>query len=288
MLILMLFAWPVLAQNAEDEGTTDPAPNLELFDEDVERTRKGWPQLYVSAGFMTLDADGIFSVRPPGGNNVTIINFDRAGLKESDSSYWFAIKWRSSESRWGAWFGSWEYDVNGSRIWQDSLPLPDGTEIPVGASVTSSFDAQWFILEATYSIYRSKSVDAGIGFGIHSVSLDTTLSARIQIGDQEAEVISGNLDTLAPLPNVLTYASWNFAPKWMLVARVGFFTLDYDKYGGDMINAHGMVNYSLSQRWSLGVGYQFVDLDLVVDEPNYVQIYDVDFGGPMAFARFRF
>lgn len=288
MLTLMLFARPILAQNAEDEGTADPAPNLELFDDDVEHTREGWPQLYVSAGFTTLDADGIFSVRGPRGNNVTVLDFDRAGLKESDSSYWLTIKWRSSNSRWGAWFGSWQYDVNGSRIWQNSLPLPNGDEIPVGASVTTSFDARWFILEATYSFYRSKSIDAGIGFGIHSVELDTTLTARVQIGGQESEVITGNLDTLAPLPNVLTYASWKVAPKWMVIARVGYFTLDYDKFGGDMLNAHGMVNYSVSQRWSLGVGYQLVHLDLAIDETNYVQIYKLDFEGPMAYARFRF
>ena len=150
MLTLMLFARPILAQNAEDEGTADPAPNLELFDDDVEHTREGWPQLYVSAGFATLDADGIFSVRGPRGNNVTVLDFDRAGLKESDSSYWLTIKWRSSNSRWGAWFGSWQYDVNGSRIWQNSLPLPNGDEIPVGASVTTSFDARWFILESSF------------------------------------------------------------------------------------------------------------------------------------------
>ena len=288
MLTLMLSAWPALAQDAEDDGNTDPAPNLELFDDDVERTREGWPQLYVSAGFMTLDADGIFSVRPPLGNDVKIIDFDRVGLNESDSSYWLTIQWRSSNSRWGAWFGSWQYDVIGSRIWQNSLVLPDGGEIPVGASVTSDFNARWFILEATYSFYRSKSFDAGIGFGIHSVDLDTSLTARVQIGGQETEVISGNLGTLAPLPNVLTYASWKVSPKWMLIARVGFFTLDYDKFDGDMLNAHGTVSYSLSQRWSLGVGYQFVYLDLVIDQSNYVEIYDLDFEGPMAYARFRF
>ena len=287
MLTLMAFAWPVLAQNDEDKST-DPVAGLDLFDEDVESTRKGWPQLYVSAGIMSLDADGIFAARLPNGNTVTIIDFDRAGLKDTDSSYWLSVNWRSPNSRWGAWFGSWRYDVNGSRVWEDSLELPDGNEIPAGASVTSDFDAQWYILEATYSFYRSETVDTGIGFGIHAVDLDTTFTGRVQIGDQEAEVVSGNLDTLAPLPNVLAYVSWKFAPRWMLTARVGYFTLDYDKYSGDMTNAHCMVSYSVSPRWALGAGYQFVDLDLAVDKTDFVQVYDIDFAGPMAYARFRF
>jgi len=67
---------------------------------------------------------------------------------------------------------------------------------------------------------------------------------------QEAEVISGSLDTLAPLPNVLAYLSWKFTPRWMFIARLGYFTLDYDKYSGDMTNAHVMLNYSISPRWA--------------------------------------
>jgi hypothetical protein len=286
--MLMLFAWPALAQDDKDDGTSDPVPGLELFDDDVERTREGWPQLHASVGFMTLDADGIFSVRLPDGNSVTIFNFDRVGLKETDSSYWFAVNWRSANSHWGAWFGSWEYDVVGSRIWEDSLQLPNGNVIPVGASVTSSFDAKWFIAEATYSFYRSQTVDAGIGFGIHSVDLGTTLTGRVQVGGQEGEIVTGDLNTLAPLPNLLAYTSWKFAPKWILIARVGYFSLDYDNYSGGMINAHAMVSYSISQRWGLGVGYQFVELDLDVEETNFVEVYDINFSGLMAYARYRF
>ncbi len=287
VLILMFCTSTVIAENEQAE-TADSVSGLDLFDEDVEETRKGWSQLHVAAGIMYLDADGSFSARLPDGNDVPIFDFDRAGLEESDTSYWLSLNWRSANSRWGAWFGSWRYDVNGTNIWEDSLELPDAGEIPVGASVTSDFDAQWYIVEATYSFYRSETIDTGIGFGIHAVDLDTTITARVQTGDQETELITASLDTLAPLPNVLGYFSWKFTPRWMLISRLGYFTLDYDKYSGDMTNAHVMVNYSISPRWALGAAYQFVDLDLDVDETDYVQVYDIDFSGPMIFARFRF
>jgi hypothetical protein len=150
VMLIILFASSAHAENEEAE-TPDSVPGLDLFDEDAEETRKGWSQLHVSAGIMYLDADGSFSARLPDGNDVPIINFDRAGLEESDTSYWLSANWRSANSRWGAWFGSWRYDVNGTSIWEDSLELPNEGEIPVGASVTSDFDAQWYILEVTYS-----------------------------------------------------------------------------------------------------------------------------------------
>jgi len=285
--LLLLLSVPALAQTVDEEGT-DPVPGLDLFDEDVENTRKGWSQLHMSAGFMYMDADGALSARKSNGDSVTIIDFDRVGLEETDSSYWLSVNWRSARSRWGMWFGSWRYDVIGSRVWDDSLELPEGGAIPAEASVISDFDAQWYILEATYSFYRSETVDTGIGLGVHVVDLDTSLTATIRVGDRETELVTGSLDTLAPLPNVLAYVSWKFKPKWMLIARLGYFTLDYDKYSGDMTNAHAMVSYSISPRWGLGASYQFVDLDLDVERTDYTEVYDIDFAGPMVFARFRF
>jgi len=287
MFIVLLFALPAIGQDsaARDEEET---PQLDLFDDDSERTKEGWVQFYVSLGATYLDADGRLSAQLPGGDNVTIIDFDRAGLKETDSSYWLTLNWRSATSRWGAWFGSWRYDVTGSRIWDQSLEIPGKDPIPVGASVTSSFDAKWYILEGTYSFYRTETIDTGIGLGLHTVNLNTTLKARIQVADNSEELVSEQLTTLAPLPNVLAYLHWKFAPRWSLVGRFGWFGLDYKDYSGKMTNAHAMVNYEISPRWSLGMGYQFVELDLEVAKTEYVQDYDIKFSGPMAYLRFNF
>ncbi len=293
--VLFLLSLDTLAQSQEASDPTRvekgdgsvEVSTLDLFDEDAELTEKGWTQFYVAAGAMYLDGDGKFSARLPDGREVPIIDFDRAGLKDTDSSYWLTLNWRSANSRWGAWFGSWRYDVVGSREWEDSLPI-GGTEIPVGASVSSDFDATWYILEATYSFYRSASVDTGIGFGFHTVDLDTTITARVNIGDQEVQVVSKGLDTLAPLPNLLAYLHWKFAPRWNFVGRVGYFGMDYGDYSGEMTNLHAMVNYQFSPRWALGFGYQFVNLDLDVEKADFTQVYDIDFAGPIAFARYSF
>ena len=93
---------------------------------------------------------------------------------------------------------------------------------------------------------------------------------------------------IAPLPNILAYIHWKFAPRWNLVGRVGYFSLDYSDYSGQMTNAHAIVNYELSSRWVLGLGYQFVNLDLDVEKKDFTHVYDIDFAGPMAFVRFSF
>lgn len=284
--VLLAFCLPATAQDEENDTQDDTG--LDLFDDDVERTRKGWSRFNIALGLAYLDADGVLAAQAPGRPPVTIIDFDRVGLKETDSSHWLSMTWRSEESRWGAWFGNWRYDVNGARSWENEVQIPDGPLIPVGAWVESEFDATWYILEATYSFFRTETVDAGIGLGVHTVDVDTRLEAKIEIGEEQVEAVQGDLKTLAPLPNILAYVHWQFLPGWDMIGRVGWFGLDYDKYAGQMINAHLMISYAISERFSLGGAYQFVSLDVDVEEKRYTQKYDVDFDGPMVFLRFRF
>ena len=293
--LLLLFPLNLQAQQsgkptppqADGNDSTEDVSTLDLLDEDTEKTEKGWLQFYVLGGFMYLDGDGEYAARLPSGKEITIIDFERAGLKDTDSSYWLTLNWRSANSRWGAWFGSWRFDVTGTREWEDGLSIGE-VEVPVNATVTSDFDAKWYIVEGTYSFYRSKSIDAGIGFGFHVVDIDTNFTVRLRPGEEQSDIVSGRLDALAPLPNFLAYFHWKFAPRWNVVTRYGYFGLDYKEYSGYMANFHAMVNYQVSPRWALGAGYQFVDLDLNIEKKNYTQIYDVQFSGPMAFARFSF
>ncbi len=41
-------------------------------------------------------------------------------------------------------------------------------------------------------------------------------------------------------------------------------------------------------RWGLEAGYQFIKLDVDVNEDNYIAVFDMDFDGPMAVLRFTF
>jgi hypothetical protein len=285
-MVLLGLANTIRAESAGENGDSGTA--IDVFDSDIEETASGWPRFGVSAGIMSVDADGVLGVRPQNSAPVTIIDFDRVGLDEHDATHWLTLTWRARDSRWGAWFANWRYDVTGSREWDDELTLPGGDMIPVGATVYSSFDANWYIFEATYSFVQTRSVDAGLGFGFHVVDLETDLRALVEVGDGSTEILNGDIDTLAPLPNLVAYTYWKFLPRWSLTGRFGWFSLDYDKYGGQMTNAHVLLNYSFSPRFELGAGYQFLALDIDIERDRYREIYDIDFFGPMLFARVRF
>lgn len=285
-MIALALSTPAKAQEAETPD--DETGAVDLFDADIEKTKTGWPRFTILAGVVYLDADGVLGARPPNSPPITIINFDAVGLDESDASHWITLNWRAPSSRWGVWFANWRYDVTGQRSWETEWEISPAVTIPVGASVLSEFDANWYIAEATYSFIQNESVDAGIGFGLHVVDLETTLTASINVGDGSIDVVNGDLDTLAPLPNILAYVYWEALPRWNLVGRIGWFGMSYDIYSGQMLNAHMMLSYEATPRFSLGAAYQFVRLDVDIERKYYREIYDIDFEGPMFYARYRF
>jgi len=283
-LLISVCLSDAVAQTKGD-STSEPEP-LDLFDGNAETTELGWPQLSVSVGYMTLEADGHYIIELPSGRRVTVLDLDRIGLDNSDSSMWLTANWRSRSSRWGAWFGYWGFDASGYRVWQEDLPIGGG--IPVGAALTSEMKADWYILEATYSFVRTEKVDFGIGAGFHAVDLDFRINGRVQVGEREGDIINENIGALAPLPNILGYFHWKFAPRWTLTTRFGWFDLSYGDFDGKMTNMHTLVRFDMSKRWALEAGYQFVNLELDIDEGLFTSVYDVDFNGPMGVLRFKF
>lgn len=284
LAMAMVAALPV---SAADDTLGEGEP-IDLFDEDAETAVGGWPRLWFAVGYTYLDGDGTYKLRSPGGESITLVDFERAGIKDTDSSLWLSAGWRSRNGRWGAWFSNWKFDNIGTRQWDDTVSIGPIMDIPVGASVTTSFAADWYVVEVTYSLFRNERVDAGLGVGIHAVNLDTTLEARIEAGDLEAEIIRAEFDTLAPLPNVTGYVNWRIDSNWSVTARAGWFGLDYSKYSGEMINAYATINRQLGERWGLSLGYQLMSIEADVDEDRYQERYDMDFSGPLLILRFAF
>ena len=90
VLLAVLSTLPPVIGRA-DTADTEGGDSLDIFDSDVEQTRQGWSELYVALGGALFDADGSFSVVPPNRDPITIIDFDRVGLRETDSSYWLSV-----------------------------------------------------------------------------------------------------------------------------------------------------------------------------------------------------
>jgi hypothetical protein len=290
-ILLVLSTSIATAQNPApvDTREADDGEKLEFFDSDADKNDAGWPRFTLGIGYMWLEADGTYRIRETaGGREVTIIDFDLLGVDDEDGSPWVSLKWRSRSSNWGAWAAYWSFSGAGFRTWEDDLDLGDGTVIPVGAGVATTFETDWYIVEATYSFVQNENWDVGVGAGFHVVDLDTTLAVGATVGDESRLESLVRLDTLAPLPNILGYARWRMSDRWLATARYGWFGLSYDDYDGRMTNLHALLQFNINDRWGLEAGYQFVKLDVDVNHDDYTELFEIDFDGPMAAVHFNF
>ena len=107
-------------------------------------------------------------------------------------------------------------------------------------------------------------------------------------GSGSIEVRSEQASVLAPLPNLSFSGGWRFGEKFYLTGQLGWMSLSYDKYDGDLFSARGQLEWRVLKNLGLGVAYQYVDLDVTVNEERSSELYDFRFYGPILFVSVGF
>jgi hypothetical protein len=118
-------------------------------------------------------------------------------------------------------------------------------------------------------------MEAGVALGLHATDFKVSIAAA-GIGSETADV-------LAPLPTLGFYGAYAFTPEWLLSGRVDIFSLNYDDFEGQLINATLGVDYRLFQNFGLGAAYRFIDYDLSVTTTRYNGKIKYGFSGPMLY-----
>jgi hypothetical protein len=145
----------------------------------------------------------------------------------------------------------------------------------VGTTVTSEFSSDIFRLSGAYSFIKDAQMEAGFALGLHNTDFKMSIAAA-GVGSETGEV-------LAPLPTLGFYGAYAFTPKWLLSGRVDIFSLDYDDYEGQLINATLGVDYRLFRNLGLGIAYRYIDYDLSVTTSEYNGSINYGFSGPLLY-----
>ena len=76
--------------------------------------------------------------------------------------------------------------------------------------------------------------------------------------------------------------------KLALRGSVGWLGIEYDKYDFELITAQIAAEYWFNDRFALGAGYNFIDLDLDVTNNDYKETFDFRLGGPIIYGSLGF
>jgi hypothetical protein len=248
---LLLVASDVSAQQASDHP---------LFSDD-------W---LFRLGGQNTDAEVSFGLANETLGEIPVYDLDGAGVDTDFGSFWAHVIWQAPE-RWSFGFNYFRSEVDGERIADEDIFFGD-LEIPAGTGYQSEFVTNFYVLNGYYEFFQRPNQAAGVGLGIYALEMDLQLQSLI--GGQTGAT-QESADTLAPLPTLSLYYKHAFNDRWAIWADMGYFSANIDKYDGEIVAGRVSLDYWINKNWGLGVGYNYVDVDLTVDERIYDQRYKV-------------
>jgi hypothetical protein len=214
-----------------------------------------------------------------------LLGFNELGMDDDTTVLWGDFTWQFAE-RWQFSFNYSSFDANGFRMATKDGNFGD-IDWSVGAALTSKFELEMYIVDFTWDFVKTENAHVGIGLGLHAMDLDLDVVAEVgvDIGGMGGvvEVRQEHTSVLAPLPNISLVGGIMLGENVYLDGHAGYFTLDYDKYGGELISLRGGIEWRPWRNFGFGAAYQYIDLNLKVDGSSSQDRYDLRFHGPILF-----
>jgi hypothetical protein len=243
----------------------------------------------ISLGALLNNADASLGATLDDNESVDL-NLDDLGVGRNELVYWSQLSWKFSQRwRWdltySAFDGSGIIEANTSGNFGD-------ISYDAGASLTSDLDVDLFITDINYDFISGARGRLGAGIGFHVTNINFDLLANLEVmtdeGAFEQVVRTETTEVLAPLPNLSLSGGYRLGEKVYWSAEVGYLSLNINKYDGEIFSVRTQLEWRPWKRLGIGAAYQYVDLDLTVDEGRIEERYKLELDGPALFLTYGF
>lgn len=234
-------------------------------------------------GGQQSDADAQAGLANSNIGEIPVIDLNAVDADTTVTSFFGNVVWQAPE-RWSLGFTYFQAEVTSERLLDEDFTFGDLT-IPADTGFTSDFTTDFYVLNAYWDFFQAPNRAAGVGLGLYGMELDLTLAAQVG-GQGTAQVESA--DALAPLPVLSAYYQHAFNEHWAVRMEGGWLSANIQDYDGDILTASVSVDYWINNNWGLGLGYNYVDLDLTIDETIFDQYYKVKYDSFFFYATFGF
>jgi hypothetical protein len=170
-------------------------------------------------------------------------------------------------------------DVNRSASQVLSRNVQFGNEtFPQGYQADTSINWRMATVTYTYSLYRSDTLEVGVGAALHAVQARVTGDVQL-LKEFQSSSVAGFL------PTIPVEVTWRFAPRFSLVARADYFRATVSSVEGSLLNLHGDVQYRWTPNFAVGVGYTLERLATQLSDSSFSGAFSLDMRGEEAFFR---
>jgi hypothetical protein len=207
------------------------------------------------------------------------INFeDTLGMQDDDVVLNATFFWRFAQ-RWRLEVSYFEIERTGRQRIREEISWGDDV-YPVNSNIDSRFFLSDLRVVAGYWFFREPDKELGAGIGLHTMRFDAKISAS-GVGEERG-------DALAPLPVLAFYSNIALNDRWAMMLRVGWLSLSYEDYHGDLSTFGLDFVYQPAGNIGIGVGWRDLRLDVDYESNGALTGLRVDLRGPAVFINVSF
>lgn len=217
-------------------------------------------------GAFYANVDSNIRIDGTNGNIGTELDFESdLGLAEREALFNASVTYLG----WNRWIvGAEWFDLNRHASASLRRDVEWGnTLLPVGADVDAYFNVNIVRVFAGYELYQSDRSRAGASIGIHGAGMEAGIDARFTLAEGNLGQFESEADTgaILPLPNFGLWAHHAFTERLVGTVRFDAFALEIDEYRGTLISTGASLRYRATEKFSLGAGYSFFDLEVSME-----------------------
>jgi len=213
------------------------------------------------------------------------VSLDSLGMENWYVSPALYARWRMSDN-WRLELGYFGTDVDGRRAVNEQITFGNRTTA-IGASVATSLDANIYFANLGYSFLKNDQLELGVRFGTYIFDITAGINASAYVGGA-ASSASKEASLIAPLPNLGLFGTYALTDRFNIQGSFGYIGASYENWSGDSLSFTALAEYWLSDRFAIGLGYQYLDINIEHKGSTFEDKVDVTWQGPTIYGTLAF
>ncbi|MFT5140131.1 MAG: hypothetical protein ACI9H8_001569 [Lysobacterales bacterium] len=234
----------------------------------------------IEIGSLSTNTDTVISVDGAGGNLGTSVDLENdLGYETGKQINRVNFRYRFTDKH-SVKYAFFQLNRSTSRMINRNIIVGD-TTYQVNANLSSRFDYSLHSISYGYSLFSNDDSKLDLLGGLYYIKTGFSIS-EASLGSTEST------DAAAPLPLIGLNYEKELNDEWNLSAAVTIFKLSYDDYDGTVIDNRVRIDYQFTERFGLGLAYNWEKLNVGVSNSTGKADFDMTSNGLELSAVLRF
>jgi len=180
---------------------------------------------------------------------------------------------------WGLSFQYFRTDRHSNKTLEDTIEWED-LIFNVGVDISATSKIAVTRLFFSRRFWDGSRHSVRLGAGIHLLEAAVTIGGEATLNDMSTEYRTGAASASFPVPDIGVWYRYSPSDRWLLNARLDWFSLDVGDFVGSVWNFSAGANFRITEHFGIGLSYQLFELDGRIRETYWRGSFRVRLTGP--------